>query len=163
MKTWIKLAALSVGLVVATASFAEAPANAPAGTTGLCKDGTFYSGDTKKGACRGHQGVKDWYGATAAPAAAAAPTPVAAPAALPPAASAPMAPPKPTSAAKSKFTPPAMAAAGGGPGLVWVNASSKVYHCQGDKWYGKTKHGEYLSEADAKGKSFKGNHGKGCQ
>ena len=159
MTTWIKFVTLGMGLIVASASFAEAPATAPAGTTGMCKDGTFVSADTKKGACRGHKGVKDWYGAaTTAPAPAAGtatPTPAA-----------PMTPVKPAAAGNSKFMPPAVAAvaaAGGGAGLVWVNASSMVYHCPGDKWYGKTKHGEYLSEAEAKGKGFKGDHGKGCQ
>jgi len=29
----------------------------------MCKDGTFYSGATKQGACKGHKGVKEWYGA----------------------------------------------------------------------------------------------------
>jgi hypothetical protein len=38
---------------------------------------------------------------------------------------------------------------GGGPGLVWVNTSSHVYHKQGSRWYGKTKHGKYLSEQEA--------------
>jgi hypothetical protein len=54
-----------------------------------------------------------------------------------------------TKATKSVPTPQAVQAPGGGAGKVWVNTETHVYHKEGSKWYGKTKHGKYLSEQDA--------------
>jgi len=40
-------------------------------------------------------------------------------------------------------------APGGGHGLVWVNSDSHIYHKEGSRFYGKTKQGKYMTEADA--------------
>ncbi len=164
MKSYGLIAVLLAGLLAGPAIYAQQAA-APAGSTGQCKDGTYSSNATKSGACSGHKGVKEWYtaattAAPAAPAAAAATKTATAPAATPAATTSKTA--TPASASKSSSQPPANAAPGGGPGLVWVNDSSKVYHCQGDKWYGKTKAGAYMSEADAKAKGYHADHGKAC-
>ena len=158
--------ALVVGLfLVPCVLSAQAPAGAPAGTSGKCKDGTFTSAATKQGACRGHQGVDTWF-ATAAPAATpapvAAPTPVPAPAPRytpPPVATpAPAQAPAPARASTSDKTP----APGGGPGMVWVNSASNVYHCYGSQWYGTTKAGKYMSESQATASGARADHGKPC-
>jgi hypothetical protein len=167
MKSVRNTLSILLALCASGIACADAPADAPAGSTGLCKDGTYSTSASKKGACKGHKGVKDWYAAADAKAAdksadktsdKAAPTAAAKDAAPAPAA-APSAAPAP---AKSTSTSAKAAAPGGGPGLVWVNTSSKVYHCQNDKWYGKTKQGEYLSEADAKAKGNRPEGGKAC-
>jgi hypothetical protein len=157
--------ALAAGLIVSLGGYAEAPATAPAGTTGLCKDGSYYSGATKKGACAKHGGVKEWYGAKETkPAAAAAPA-ASTPAASAPAASTRSAAPTkevPASTKTAAPKPEATPAPGGGSGKVWVNTNSKIYHCEGTRWYGKTKNGEYMSEAAAKAAGNRPDHGKGC-
>jgi hypothetical protein len=33
--------------------------------------------------------------------------------------------------------------------MVWVNTASGAYHTEGMKYYGKTKQGKYMTEADA--------------
>ena len=35
------------------------------------------------------------------------------------------------------------------PGMVWVNTDSKIFHRPGDRWYGKTKQGQFMTEQDA--------------
>jgi hypothetical protein len=73
----------------------------------------------------------------------------------------PAAPAKTAKAAKAAPAP-ASQAPGGGAGKVWVNAASKVYHCEGSKYYGKTKKGEYMTEAAAKAQGAHGVNGKSC-
>ena len=157
MKLSITSVALFACLVASSAVFAQAPATGPSGSTGLCKDGSYTSNETKKGACAGHKGVKEWFTAAAS-----APTKTTATAASAPAIAA--APAKTAAAATKTATaaPSTSPAAGGGPGQVWVNSSSKVYHCSGTKYYGKTKQGEYMTEAAAKTAGNHADHGKAC-
>ncbi len=57
---------------------------------------------------------------------------------------------KPTAskAAGEAVTPPAK-------GMVWVNLKSKVYHVEGDRYYGKTKSGEWMTEDEAIKKGYR--------
>ena len=160
MKLILASLTLAAGLFASGSTFAQAPAASPAGSTGLCKDGSYTSNETKKGACAGHKGVKDWFGASAM---AAAPAKTAATASAPAAAPAAVATKSAAAPAKAATPAPSTApAAGGGPGQVWVNSSSKVYHCSGTKYYGKTKQGEYMTEAAAKAAGNHADHAKAC-
>jgi hypothetical protein len=153
-------------------------ANAFADTSSpvTCKDGTT-SPHGGRGSCSGHGGIDKTAtaaaagggssGGAAAGSAAPASTPAAAkPAPTPPAAAPAPSPAPATTAGRpdpSKAPPASQAAApGGGPGMVWVNSASKVYHCPSDRWYGKTKAGEYMTEADAKAKGNRADHNKPC-
>ena len=128
----------AVGLVLSLAAHAQTPT-----VTATCKDGSPFSGTTRSGACRGHGGVKTWD--TGAPSTTAPATGAA------------------TAPATGAATPPAQTTHGApGAGQVWVNTASKVYHCPGDHWYGKTKAGEYMSESQAKSSGFRPDHNKAC-
>jgi len=75
---------------------------------------------------------------------AAAPTPMTAPR------PAPSPVPVTTAPAPAEATPPTtQAVPPPSKGMVWVNLDSKIFHREGDPWYGRTKHGQYMSEADA--------------
>jgi hypothetical protein len=107
--------------------------------TATCKDGTAFTGTKRSGACRGHGGVQSW-GATST-------------------ATSPVATPPPPAAATSQRS---ATSPGGGAGQVWVNTATKVYHCPSDRWYGKTKHGSYMSESQAQAQGARPDHGKAC-
>jgi hypothetical protein len=167
MTRTMQVTVLMAGLLIGGVCFGQAASTAPTGSTGVCNDGTYWSGQTKRGACHGHKGIKQWFGAASdSPAATSATpaTPATSGSASTPTAPAATAPPTPTTSAPTSkaAAPPVAAAPGGGPGLVWVNTSSKVYHCPSDRWYGKTKNGKYMSEADAAAQGNHPDHGKAC-
>jgi hypothetical protein len=116
-----------------------APAQSTATVTATCKDGTAFTGTKRAGACRGHGGVQSW-GEAASPA------------------NAPSQPGTQLAPTTTQRTTPAPA----GAGQVWVNTASKVYHCPGTRWYGKTKQGSYMSEAEARAQGARPDHGKAC-
>jgi hypothetical protein len=109
--------------------------------TATCKDGTPFSGAKRAGACRGHGGVQSWGAAEATT------IPMNAPAQLA----------TPAPATNRRATP-----APASNGQVWVNTDSRVYHCPGTRWYGKTKEGTYMSETQAQAQGAKPDHGKAC-
>jgi hypothetical protein len=136
MKTLLLTIAMTTGIAFTFPTLGQTPAT----VTATCKDGSLYSGKSRSGACHGHGGVQSW---DTGPAAAA---PKTAPSA-----------PSPTRSPGSTIP-----AAGGGPGEVWVNTASKVYHCPNDRYYGKTKQGTYMTEAAAKAAGDRPSHGKVC-
>ena len=176
VKAWygaVSAAAAAPAVAAPSASMggSASSGSAPPGVTGQCNDGTYATAATKKGACRGHKGVRDWYasaattGGAASTAATGRASLPAAPAAASPGSAAPAAPAAPTAppVTTTSRAAPSSAVPGGGAGQVWVNTKSKVYHCQGDTWYGRTKDGTYMSEAAAQAAGNRAARGKTCQ
>jgi DNA uptake protein ComE-like DNA-binding protein len=48
-----------------------------------------------------------------------------------------------------------------GSGMVWVNKDTKVFHREGDHWYGNTVHGAYMTEEDAVNAGYRESKQKG--
>src|SRR5438093_9355007 len=55
------------------------------------------------------------------------------------------------------------AQAGNPDARVWVNTQSGVYDCPGTRWYGNTKHGEYMTQKQARENGNRPAYGKPCQ
>ncbi len=145
-----------------------AHSQAPANATGICKDGTYTTSPTKDTACKGHKGIHTWspppgsVPAIPTPTAnrtlqsVSAPTPGPAPASIPAAA------PVQSITTRRAYLLNQPPAPGGGPNLVWLNGSSKVYHCPDSDFYGKTKSGSYMPESEARAKGAHPNRNKPC-
>lgn len=150
----------AIGLCSVTPmAIAQGAAGAGTASAGVqCKDGTTAV-KTGRGACRGHGGVMR-HAKAASRHSSKTHGRASATASMSPAASAaPMA--APAASSTSQRASHAMAP-GGNAGQVWVNTGSKVYHCPGTRYYGKTKHGQYMSEAAAKAEGDRPDHGKSC-
>ena len=144
----VAMSTLLAGAAFAQKAPAPAVPDAAATVKAVCKDGTPFEGTTLRGACRGHGGV-DKAASAGTPAVAATPAKPAVPAA-------------PAVAAKPAAPATTAPAPRGGAGQVWANEATKVYHCQGDRYYGKTKTGKYMSEADAKAAGAHAANNKAC-
>jgi DNA uptake protein ComE-like DNA-binding protein len=57
--------------------------------------------------------------------------------------------PPPKSRPSETAAPEAPAQTPPSAGMVWVNTDTKIYHLEGDRWYGKTLHGKWMTEAEA--------------
>lgn len=117
-------------------TFAAALAGTAQAQSMMCRDGTVMTGANARAMCVAHGGLP-----LPRQAASSASTP---------------------GGTASPSTPQSGAALEGGPGQVWVNKGSKIYHCPGDRYYGKTKRGDYLTEAAAKAAGAHGSGGKAC-
>lgn len=127
---------LAVGLAGATQA-QNTTQHKPAGATALCRDGSFSKSAQKRGACSRHKGVQTWYG-----------TPSSA---------------QKNHNAQTAALPLLQAPAKQGQPIVWVNLTSRVFHCQGSRWYGKTQRGTSMEQAQALAHNYQPAGGKLCK
>ena len=105
--------------------------------TATCKDGTTFTGRKRSGACRGHGGVQSW--STAA-----------------------------NTAICNTFYANGIDEPARRSEPWWRSRSGLGQYREqglslpGTRWYGKTKQGSYMSEAEAKAQGSRPDHGKAC-
>ena len=156
----------TLALAIAGAAHAQTPAGAPAGATAQCRDGTWSSQVRRDAACADHNGVRTWYGASDSP------TNTPAPAMMPPQ-TFPKSTPQTMPNAQTPTTGTQMGSrptlpggmsrpSGGGSGRVWVDRSSRTYVCDGERGYGTSSGGSYMSEADAAAQGNRAANGASC-
>jgi len=46
--------------------------------------------------------------------------------------------------------------------VVWVNTPSRIYHCPGTQFFGSTREGEYMSEAEARARGNRASERRAC-
>jgi hypothetical protein len=164
MKSLGLIAVLAAAFMAAPGAFAQSAAPAAGSQTVTCNDGTTQTVTTTKGACHGHKGINKSASSSSGSSSAGASNSMSSGAAAPAAAAPAAASKSDASSNAMKSAPAATPAAGGGPGQVWVNTSSKTkaYHCQGSKWYGTTKQGKYMSTSDAQAAGYHAAKGEKC-
>jgi hypothetical protein len=165
MRTLLASITTTLALVAGAAYAEPPPIGAPAGATGQCNDGTWAASTSRSEACRDHQGVKTWYlekSPTKTPAQTMMPLqtfPNPRPGQMPNAAT-------PTVGSQTGNRPTLPGGLSPTParetGKVWVDPESKVYYCRGDRQYGSTSNGEYMSEVDAVAKGNRSVRGMTC-
>jgi hypothetical protein len=65
--------------------------------------------------------------------------------------------------AQTAPVPPVQVGVDASSAKVWVNPRSMVYHCPATQWYGQTKNGEYMTEAEARQKGYRPAGGRECK
>jgi len=63
----IRLIVAGALLATGVPALAQVDTGQPKDATGVCKDGTFYTGKDQASACRANGGLQEWWGTTTRP------------------------------------------------------------------------------------------------
>lgn len=156
MKSFGLIAVMAAAVMMAAPGVHAQAAASGGSTTVTCNDGTSQTVTTTKGACRGHKGINKSASSSSSSGSGSASGNANAAASSAASTSAASSKSSTASGSATKSASSATPAAGGGPGMVWVNTASKTkaYHCQGDKYYGTTKQGQYMTKAQAEAQGY---------